>query len=568
MRYVALATDYDGTLAAGGKAGESTKAALERFRDSGRRLILVTGRRLDDLLEVFPEVELFDRVVAENGALLYHPSTKESKALGEAPRKEFLDALSRKGVPFSVGRVIVATWEPHEAAVLEAIKDLGLELQVIFNKGAVMVLPEGLNKAAGLTAALDEMGLSPHNVVGVGDAENDHAFLKLCECSVAVANALPMVKETAGLVTAKPRGEGVEELIQLIIETDLKGVEGALQDRRILVGARSDGSKVTFPPDGSNLLIAGSSGAGKSTITIGLIERFAERGYQFCLIDPEGDYLSLPGAVVLGDQHRAPTHEEVLQLLARPTQSVVVNLTGIRLKERPEFFQSLLTRLLELRAATGRPHWLVIDEAHHLLPEKWETAELVMPQELGGLILVTVHPVHLSPAVVKLIDAALAAGKDPEDTLRGFAQAAGLKEPGLSPVELQEGQVLAWFLEEGLPFTVTTEAPRVEHHRHHRKYAEGRLGEEAAFYFRGPEKKLNLKAENLMRFVELAEGVDDDTWLHHLRRHDYSTWFRESIKDPDLAGEAEEIESHESLDPQASRRLMAEAVERRYTVPE
>ena len=191
MRYVALATDYDGTLAADGKVGESTKAALERFRDSGRRLILVTGRQLDDLLEVFPEVELFDWVVAENGALLYQPSTKESKALGEAPRKEFLDALSRKGVPFSVGRVIVATWEPHEAAVLEAIKDLGLELQVIFNKGAVMVLPEGLNKAAGLTAVLDEMGLSPHNVVGVGDAENDHAFLKLCECSVAVGQRAP-----------------------------------------------------------------------------------------------------------------------------------------------------------------------------------------------------------------------------------------------------------------------------------------------------------------------------------------------------------------------------------------
>ena len=49
---------------------------------------------------------------------------------------------------------------------------------MIFNKGAVMILPSGVNKATGLAAALEELGLSPHNVVGVGDAENDHAFLE------------------------------------------------------------------------------------------------------------------------------------------------------------------------------------------------------------------------------------------------------------------------------------------------------------------------------------------------------------------------------------------------------
>jgi hydroxymethylpyrimidine pyrophosphatase-like HAD family hydrolase len=568
MRYVVLATDYDGTLAADGRVAESTKAALQRFLDSGRRLILVTGRQLDDLLEVFPDVGLFECVVAENGALIYNPSTKEEKALGDPPPQEFLDALSGQKVPFAVGRVIVATWEPHETTVLEAIKDLGLELQVIFNKGAVMVLPEGLNKATGLAAALEKMGLSPHNIVGVGDAENDHAFLKLCEFSVAVANALPMVKKTADLVTEKARGEGVEELIDRIISTDLKDLECGLKDRGILLGKRSDGTKVSILPDCANVLIAGPSGSGKSTITIGLIERFAEREYQFCLIDPEGDYLSLPGAVVLGDEKLPPSHEEVLQVLARPRESVVVNLTGIRLKERPEFFQSLLTKLLELRAETGRPHWLVIDEAHHLMPEESETTELVVPQELGGLILVTVHPVHLSPAVVRLVDAVLAVGKSPEETLHDFAQAAGVEEPDLSPLELEEDQVLAWFLREGPPFTVATEPPTTEHHRHHRKYAEGKLGEDKAFYFRGPEQKLNLKAENLSRFIQLAKGVDDETWQHHLNRHDYSTWLRESIKDPDLTAEAEEIESDDSLDPEKSRQLMAEAIARRYTVDE
>src|SRR5205085_2848559 len=191
MRYLALATDYDGTLAHHGTVSDDTWAAVQRLRDSGRKVLLVTGRELEDLQRVCPRLDLFDLVVAENGALLYRPATRELRPLAEPPPEELLQELRRRGVgPVSVGHAIVATWEPHQAAVLGVIHDLGLELHVIFNKGAVMVLPTGVNKASGLGAALAELCLSPHNVVGVGDAENDHAFLALCECAVAVANAL------------------------------------------------------------------------------------------------------------------------------------------------------------------------------------------------------------------------------------------------------------------------------------------------------------------------------------------------------------------------------------------
>src|SRR5947209_3969356 len=203
MRYLALATDYDGTLATNGHVGEPILAALERFLATGRKLILVTGRELPELLSIFPQINLFERVVAENGALLYRPASKEEKTLAEPPPEKFIEALRQRGVkPMSVGRVIVATWHPHETTILETIRDLGLELQVIFNKDAVMVLPAGVNKATGLSAALKEIELSPHNTVGVGDAENDHAFLSLCECSAAVSNALPMLKEKADINTA------------------------------------------------------------------------------------------------------------------------------------------------------------------------------------------------------------------------------------------------------------------------------------------------------------------------------------------------------------------------------
>ena len=191
MRYLTLCTDYDGTIAHDGQVDEATLAALEELRTSGRKLVLVTGREIDDLQKVFPRLDLFERVVAENGALIYRPATREERVLHEPPPARFIEELRRRGVEnVSAGRCIVATWTPNEGHVLETIRDLGLELQVIFNKGAVMVLPSGINKATGLKAALDELNISVHNSVGVGDAENDHAFLSICECSAAVANAL------------------------------------------------------------------------------------------------------------------------------------------------------------------------------------------------------------------------------------------------------------------------------------------------------------------------------------------------------------------------------------------
>lgn len=223
MRYLALATDYDGTIARDGVVDDPTLAALRRLRDSGRRLILVTGRELDDLFSTFAHGDLFDRVVAENGALLYNPATKTTRVIAPPPPPQLLAELAARRVPVSVGRSVVATVEPHEHAVLSAIHDLGLEWHVIFNKGAVMALPAGVTKATGLVPALEELGIAPDRVVGVGDAENDHAFLRLCGVSVAVANALEAVKAAADLVTTGARGAGVTELIDRLLADDLAG---------------------------------------------------------------------------------------------------------------------------------------------------------------------------------------------------------------------------------------------------------------------------------------------------------------------------------------------------------
>jgi HAD superfamily hydrolase (TIGR01484 family) len=131
---MALACDYDGTIAHHGGVPSETIQALRALKASGRRLLLVTGRELDDLGRVFPHLDLFDRIVAENGALVHDPVTRESRILAERPPDTFVQELVRRRIePLSVGHVIVATWEPHDAAVLATIRDLGLELQVIFN---------------------------------------------------------------------------------------------------------------------------------------------------------------------------------------------------------------------------------------------------------------------------------------------------------------------------------------------------------------------------------------------------------------------------------------------------
>jgi len=567
MRYHVLAADYDGTLAHNGRVSESTLAALRLLRESGRRLILVTGRQMSDLLEIFPEgLELCDRVVAENGAVIYDPSTKQTRALVDPPPPAFARKLSEAiGGSVQVGKVIVATWTPHEIAAVELINEMGLEMQVIFNKGAVMILPSGVNKASGLSAALNELGLSPRNTVGVGDAENDHAFLSISECGAAVQNALQSLKDRADVVTDGDHGAGVEELIDQMVKQDLASLNPRLTRHRLTLGHRLDGQAVTLSPYRQPILFAGSSGGGKSTLATALIESVVEQGYQCCIIDPEGDFQELPNTVTLGDAQHAPAAHEVLEVLNQPGQNLSVSLVGVPLSDRPSYFEALLPRLFEVRARTGRPHWIVLDEIHHLAPANRAPTTLALPKHPHNLLMITVHPEHVSPVFMREVDAVVGIGQLAESVIREVAklQKHKVELPGRAP---PTGQGMLW-LRDGHepPFLFTPATPRAERRRHIRKYATGELDPDRSFFFRGPDKKLNLRAQNLDLFVQMADGVDDETWMHHLRAGDYSRWFRENIKDPDLARDAQTIEQEASLSPAESRQRIRAAIESRYT---
>lgn len=568
MRYLALVADYDGTLAEHDRLSHTAALALKRLRISGRRAVLVTGRRVEDLLRVCPHLQMFDLVVAENGAVLYDPRSQQCSVLAAAPPPRLVAHLGQRGVqPLEIGKVVVATTEPHRIAVLDVIRELGLELQVIFNRTAVMVLPAGVNKATGLEVALARLGLSRHEVVGIGDAENDHSFLDRCECAVAVANAVPSLKDSVAFVTAGANGEGVAQLVDELIATDLRRLEGRLPQHLISVGSRVDGTPVNIPPYGRNVLIAGPSGSGKSTLAAGIIERLTQKEYQVCVIDPEGDYGSLPDLVALGNQRSAPSVNEILSILEDPKIDLSVNLLGIAHEDRPAFFAQLIPSLHALRARTGRPHWLVLDEAHHMLPQTWGHAASALPYELGETILVTVHPSHVAPAILSSIDAVLAIGHSPEQTLGEFAAAVGRALTWPHDLRHERDRVVAWFVDEGLPFSMRPERGRAERIRHLRKYAEGDLRWHS-FYFRGPDGRHNLRAQNLAIFCQIAAGIDEQTWMFHLRRGDYSRWFRGAIKDGHLADEAQRVEQRQDLAPEQTRALIRELVCARYTLPE
>ncbi|QHS55330.1 HAD-IIB family hydrolase [Mucilaginibacter sp. 14171R-50] len=565
MRYHCFITDYDGTLASNDRVMPEAIQALKALKATGRKLILVTGRQLEELKAVFPEYVVFDRIVAENGAVIYCPATLTLALLGSPPPKEFIDFLEDQAVPVAIGHVIVAGREPHQQVFLNAIKTAGLEYQLIFNKGAVMVLPPGINKATGLHQALRELQMSEHNSVAIGDAENDTAMLLTAECAVAVQNALPQVCQIADWTTDRPAGEGVMQLIQRLIDDDLAQIDPCLSRHYLSLGKEMNGSLFEVCPYGERILLAGTSGFGKTTLAAAFIEKLIAKAYQFCLIDPEGDYQDLPGILTIGDGDHPPQIGEVTALLTRADENVIVCILAVPLDDRPAYFNKLAQAVAGLRKATGHPHFIIMDEAHHLMPHQHSSRQVEFPVEFNSFMAITTRPELLDRELVKRINTALVMGEAPDQTMRSVAHILSADLPMPENQSFQKGEVLVWQKNRPHLRLVKSDLPGSLLMRHKRKYATGDMGYNS-FYFNGPAHRLNLKANNLMMFIQMGSGVDDDTWSYHLRRHDYSNWFRHSVKDESLAVAAEQVENGTD-DSRASRQAIFKMIMERYTLP-
>ena len=566
MWFHVLACDYDNTLASEGTIAPETMDALTRARESGRRLLLVTGRQFADLLHVCPRIDFFDLVVAENGAVLYEPRAKRVEDLAEPPPAAFLTALEHAGVPFSTGRIIVSSLVPHEGAILEAIKLLGLELHIVFNKESVMVLPSGISKESGLRQALSRLGVSRHNPVAIGDAENDHAFLHGAGFAVAVANAVPAVADAADLVTQAPNGAGVREVVDGQLLHDFAEYRPYLLERTIELGTAPDGTPLAYPVLGPNLLITGASGSGKSTLTGLFVERLVQHEYVIALLDPEGDYRTLAeheGIVMLAGEGGAgeARAEEVEGLLRHRSTSVAVDLSALDREDRIRATARVLHTVQRLRAETGAPHWVIVDEAHHVFPPGGSLAQEMFDFEWRGVCLVTSEPERVAPEVLRV------AGHVFSTSIAAVTETLPLVSRDRIPGgELEPGDALDVTLDAGVAGKVRrfrVARRETDHKRHVKKYATGKLPPERSFRFRGPDGALDLVAHNLETFTMLAKGVDDATWLHHLRNGDVARWLRDEIKDAELADEVAALEA--GGDAAATRRAVLDAIGRRYT---
>jgi hypothetical protein len=260
---------------------------------------------------------------------------------------------------------------------------------------------------------------------------------------------------------------------------------------------------------------------------------------------------------------------EVADFFTEVDKSLTLDLLGVPLQERPAYYFSLLPKLLELRSHTGRPHWIIVDEAHHMLPGPWDFNTLSFPKQATRLLYITLDPASLPPPILHSVDLVVAVGQDPHLTLAKFAELTGRPAPAAAVTELKQGEVCVWMPQrERAPFKVKLPPNRTVRQRHSRKYAEGELQPSRSFYFRGPEEKLNLRAQNVIVFTQLAEGVDAGTWLHHLRRHDYSAWFKQHVKDSETAFKIEAIENDAELSAEESLKRVRAAIEETYTLPE
>ena len=323
---------------------------------------------------------------------------------------------------------------------------------------------------------------------------------------------------------------------------------------------------MTFSPYQTSALIVGPSGRGKSTVAAGLIERLRAADYTYCIIDPEGDYDAIESTLVLGGPAHVPTIDECVQLLCKPEQNLVINLLGLKLDERPWFFLALLARIRDLRARTGRPHWLLIDEAHHMMPADWKPCDEIIPVRLQGVVMVSVRPALIARSVLRALDTLVVVGDRLEELLKEFTERESCVNATVP--DWQEGEALLWSrTRPSAAMVVRLEPSRTQRRRHLRKYAQGELPRDRSFYFRGPDGRLNLRAHNLFLFLDMADGVDDETWLFHLRRGEISHWLRDGLKDEELAERVAAVEQGDGDDAANSRRQIRHLIETLYTAP-
>jgi hydroxymethylpyrimidine pyrophosphatase-like HAD family hydrolase len=530
----AVALDYDGTLTETDVPEPEALEAVRETRRRGQAVVLVTGRILSELRAVFPAVEgEFDAIVAENGAVLADGdgirdlATPVDPALGQA--------LTHRDIPVRQGRVLLACDTEHLGAVFEEIARLGLDCQVVRNRAAMMVLPGGVTKGTGLQQALGNLGISRHSTLAVGDAENDHALLEACELGVAVANAVDALKRRADLVLPMADGAGVAALLRGPVVGGSETVRPRM--RRLTLGRDIEGNPVRVPASQINLLLTGASGSGKSYLAGLLVEQLVRMSYSVLVVDLEGDHQGLAdrrGILGVGGEEPLPSAGHLTALLRHRFGSVVLDLSRRDPHQQQAYLSAIAPALLAQRAVTGLPHWIFFEEAQSLPLGLGLWGDALRAGE-RGFCFSTFRPDRLPEVVARAVDCVVLTegrGAGWEEVLPYVARVSGLTQDRIATRGERGGAMLvdASGTEPPTPFVVGRRSSG--HVRHWHKYIDGELPEPLRFYFAAAD--LGQVAGNLREFHRKLVACQPATIEEHARRHDFSRWIGEVLKDREL----------------------------------
>lgn len=540
----AIAIDFDGTLTLSDRPEAETLGALDEARAAGRRVIIVTGRILAELHAAFPDVdEHTDAIIAENGAVLAHGGRQ--RRLAVPVPEDLAAALEARGVAVRRGQVLLACDGSDDAVVLSEVRRLGLECQLVRNRGALMVLPAGVSKGTGLVAGLSDLGISPHSVAAIGDAENDHSLLLAAELGVAVGNAVPALKADADVVLDEHDGRGVTSFLRGPV---IGGTERRHPRRwRVTLGTSADGVPISIPASQVNVLVTGVPQHGKSYLAGLIAEQLIRLGYCVVVMDPEGDHAGLGGlGGVLVTSGQPPSAQALASMVRHRAGGIVVDLSALRAEEKVSYLESAHRELEALRVRTGLPHWLIVDEAQ--VPLARDTATLFEPA-VTGYCLITHRPQDLRPEALLAIDILITLpGDEPGGHAADLIAAAGAMSHAAAVALLSKagpGQAVLVSRDRpasGLVFSVG--ARETAHMRHWHKYSGGQLSADRRFYFR---RDLDTPTGTSVGSIgELGRALrscgDDMIVAHHSRHADFSRWVAEVLGDPPLAAAIADVE--------------------------
>jgi hydroxymethylpyrimidine pyrophosphatase-like HAD family hydrolase len=566
-----FAFDFDGTLAENGIVPQALQKALERLRTAGYALFLVTGRRYGSIaLGTLGNV--FTGIVWENGAVLSQAAANQVSLPFGTLDPRLIEALEAADVPLEHGRAIVATWTPHGETVRRVLNVWGGEAMVVQNKGALMILPAGTAKGAGLERLMQLCGYSPRNLVAFGDAENDLSLLELSEFGVAVADAVPTLKAAADLVMTQPGPAGVLEALDMYW---LKGhapnapMHG---ERRIPLGEDEAGVPVSLPGGAlasGNLGVFGDSFSGKSWVTGLLIEGMHHAGYQILVIDPEGDFRGLrdlPNFVaIVGDQQTLPEPASVVGLLETGTVSAVLDLSMYPVSKRVAYMAKLLRALRHLKEHMFRPHWIVMEEAQDFLQPNGNPVLAALQPMLasGGWAFVSYRPDQLAGAVLAALNHHLLTHLSAPKALQTVGQALRpqlKRSPSDTPPRhvLLSGQYLV---------RLRSNSRRVGHIRHLYKYFDTPLPEHQRFYFHNNDGFVGRQAASLYEFLQCLRTVPVESLTYHGVRGDFAAWAESTLGDGELATQLHKL-THRPLCGETLRETLVQRVAARHLAVE